>query len=156
MPLIRNLSHEYNAAYGRIQDELEALDNGASDDIFQTSASPFAGLEEEQVQTNDVMRAGDPVGVAARMSHIRQRLQLLLPVDEEVRPPMFIEPQLIEDWVEHFRHVVAQMPHPEHPLDELNREDSEIRKFASGIWSGRTCRFPDQLLRRLRPYVPVR
>ncbi|KAL9005638.1 MAG: hypothetical protein Q9188_001594 [Gyalolechia gomerana] len=153
MPRARDTSQEYDNSYQRILDELEALEGGASDGIFQTSASPF---ENEQLPSNDAIDVDEPAGLAACVSTIKHTLESLLPVEQEVRPAEYMPPQLMDDLVEHFRLVVTQMPKNEHPVANLQREKSELAEFIDDIWNGKACHFSDELLRRLRPHIPVR
>ncbi|KAL8945205.1 MAG: hypothetical protein Q9211_000286 [Gyalolechia sp. 1 TL-2023] len=153
MPRARNTCQEYDTSYQRILDELEVLGRGGSDDIFQTSASPFG---HEQVQLNDAININEPTGFAASISRVKHLLESLLPVEREVRPAEYTPPQLMDDLVEHFRLVVSKMPKNEHPVVNLQREKSELAEFIDDVWTGKACQFSDELLRRLRPHIPLR
>ncbi|KAL8944788.1 MAG: hypothetical protein Q9216_000210 [Gyalolechia sp. 2 TL-2023] len=153
MPRARITSQEYDDSFQRILDELEALEGGASDDIFQTSASPF---QNEHPPSNDAISIDEPAGLDAWASTIKQTLESLLPVEQEVRPSEYTPPQLMDDLVEHFRLVVSEMPSNEHPVVNLQREESELAEFIDDVWTGKACHFPDEFLRRLRPHIPVR
>ncbi|KAL8720113.1 MAG: hypothetical protein Q9225_002989 [Loekoesia sp. 1 TL-2023] len=151
MPRISNPCQEYNDSYQRILDELEALEDGAGDDIFETSESSF---EEEKLPLNDAINIDEPAGYAASVSTIKHKLKSLLPVEQEVRPETYMPPQLMEDLVEHFRLVVINMSHNEHPVIDSRRDKSEVAEFIDDCWTGRACPFPDEFLRRLRPHIP--
>ncbi|KAL8696091.1 MAG: hypothetical protein Q9224_002976 [Gallowayella concinna] len=134
----------------RIRQELKALEDGATDDIFQTRGS----LAEEQLPLNTAINLDEPAGSAGYDNRARDRLQYLFPVEQEVTPRRRMPRQLMEDIVRHFRSVIKDIPEDGLSVDDSNREESELHQFADRIWSGKACQFPDELLRRLRPYVP--
>ncbi|KAI4124333.1 MAG: hypothetical protein LQ338_004846 [Usnochroma carphineum] len=150
--LIQNFCRQYNTDVQRIRDELEALEDGASDDIFQTRAS----LYEEQLPLNIAISLDESAGVAAGVSLMKHRLHFLLPIEQPVRPATYIPPQLMNDIVEHFRRVVMDFPLDEHPMDSMRRENGKVHGFIDNFWNGKGCHFPDTLLRQLRPHAPER
>ncbi|KAL8805609.1 MAG: hypothetical protein Q9182_001874 [Xanthomendoza sp. 2 TL-2023] len=124
--------------------------DGASDDIFQTRVSP----SREELPLNTAINLNEPAGSAGYDNRARDRLQVLLPVEQEVTPRTRMPRQLMEDIVSHFRSIVKDIPEDGLSINETNQEVSEFHLFANGIWSGLACQFPDELLRRVRPYVP--
>lgn len=150
MPRAHNTTREYDTFYKRMLDELDALEGGASDDIFQTSASPF---EDEQLPPNNAVEIDDEAGYAACVSAIKDTLQTLLPLEQEVRPAEYTPPQLMDDLVEHFRLVVGQMPMDEDPVVNLRREKSELAGFIDKVWTGEACHFSGEFLRRIWPHI---
>lgn len=148
--LIQNSCRQYDADIQRIRDGLEALEGGASDDIFQTRASPF----EEQLPFNVAINLDEPEGVSASVGMMKQRLHYLLPIEQHVRPVALVPLELMYEVVDHFRQILTSFPHDEHPMDDLRRENGKIHEFVDDFWYGKTCHFPDTLLRRLRPYAP--
>lgn len=136
----------------RIRLEVEAMKNGAGDDMFQTREI----RSEDQRRLNRAINRAEPAGESGYDSMVRDRLQELLPLEQEVNPKEDMPPELMEDIVKHFRSVVKDIPESGLSHDDLDRERSEFHQFADRIWSGEACRFPDQLLRRVRPYVPFK
>ncbi|KAL8809589.1 MAG: hypothetical protein Q9200_003284 [Gallowayella weberi] len=153
---VRNTNHlvqytpQYDNDLRRIRQEVEALEDGASDDIFQTRGSPFG----EQLPLNTAINLNEPAGSAGFDNRARDRLQVLLPVEQEVTPRKRMPHQLMEDIARHFRSIVKDIPEDGLLFNETNRDESEFHLFADRIWSGVACQFPDKLLRRVRPYVP--
>ncbi|KAI4188529.1 MAG: hypothetical protein L6R41_002091 [Letrouitia leprolyta] len=153
MPRAHNTAQQYDVDYKRILGELDALESRASDDIFQTSASP---LDNEQLPPDDAIDFDEDAGYAACVGAIKDTLQTLLPLEQEVRPAEYTPPQLMDDLVEHFRLVVSRIPMNEDPVVNLHRERSELAGFIDDVWTGTACHFPTEFLRRLWPHIPVR
>ena len=150
----RNTNREQIDSYQRILDELDALGDGAGEEIFQTSASPFG--DDQDLPENEAIDYAEDEGFAATLSTTRYQLQMLLPIEQEVRPTTYMPPQLMEDLVEHFRQVMAKIPQTMHPIIDLERWEIEQSAFINYLWKSKVCHFPDELLRRLRPHLPGR
>ncbi|KAL9020726.1 MAG: hypothetical protein Q9185_002042 [Variospora sp. 1 TL-2023] len=70
--MIRKVQH--------MHDEFEALGGGASDDIFQTRASPFEG----DLPLNVAINLEEASDVAANNSILQHQLRSLLPIKQGV------------------------------------------------------------------------
>ncbi|KAI4282112.1 MAG: hypothetical protein L6R35_005482 [Caloplaca aegaea] len=79
--LIQNFLRQHDQDVQRMHDEFEALGNGASDDIFQTRASPLEG----DLPLNVAINLEEASGVAANTSILQHRLRSLLPIKQRVR-----------------------------------------------------------------------
>ncbi|KAI4141060.1 MAG: hypothetical protein LQ341_003620 [Variospora aurantia] len=76
--LSQNFLWQHDQDVQRMHDELEALGNGASDDIFQTQASPFEG----DLPLNVAITLEEASSVAANTSILQHRLRTLLPIKQ--------------------------------------------------------------------------
>ncbi|KAL8735622.1 MAG: hypothetical protein Q9166_000791 [cf. Caloplaca sp. 2 TL-2023] len=147
-----NTCRKFDDDLERIRLEIEALEDGADDDIFQTRGCPI----EEQLPPNTAIDLSDPAGIDAFDSTIKDRLQQLLPIEQEVNPRRHLPPLLMLDVVENFRSVVKGIPDDCLSFAAPNGDQSEFHRYADRIWNGEACRFADDFLRRVRPYVPFR
>ncbi|KAI4206896.1 MAG: hypothetical protein LQ346_000838 [Caloplaca aetnensis] len=150
--LIQNTSLQYAEDVYRIREELYQLEGGAGDEIFQTRMPPLG----EQMLFNVAIDLGTPEGVAAGELMVRQRLSSLLPIEQEARTATLIPPALKDDIVRHFRRMTMELPWNGDPSAPLNREDGRLDQFTDNFFEDFVCRFPDRLLRQIRPHVPTR
>lgn len=150
--LIPNTCRRLNEEVDRILEELEALDDGASDDIFQTRASPF----EEQLPLNIPINPEEHAGVVAEVSTMQHRLQSLFPIEQGPRPAALGTHQLMEEIVQQFRLILIKMPRDDDPIANFQRKGTVVHGYVDDVWLGRACHFPDGFLRRLRPQMPQR
>lgn len=149
----QNTSLEYDADVDRIHEELSALEEGASDEIFQSRMSPI----EEELPLNLAIDLRTPEGVAAGEAMVRQRLRSLLPIEQEARTPSPIPPELTNDIVRHFRRMTMELPWSGDPSAPLgDKEHRKLEDFTDDFFGDFICHFHDKLLRRLRPYAPTR
>ncbi|KAL8650845.1 MAG: hypothetical protein Q9210_003588 [Variospora velana] len=150
--LIQNFLQQHDQDVQRMHDQLEALRNGASDDIFQTRASPF----EEELPLNVAINLEEASGVAANTSILQHRLRSLLPIKQGVMYAGPVPPKLISDVADHFRQHIMKIPWDQHSWISLEGKKSKVQQFIDDVWKGKLCRFPDALLRRLFVYSPER
>lgn len=135
-----------------MHDEFEALGNGASDDIFQTRASPLEG----DLPLNVAINLEEASGVAANTSILQHRLRSLLPIKQRVRYAGQVPAQLISDVADHFRQHIMKFPWDQHSWISLEGKKRELEQLIDDVWEGKLCRFPDALLRRILVYSPER
>ncbi|KAL8907987.1 MAG: hypothetical protein Q9207_001061 [Kuettlingeria erythrocarpa] len=150
--LIQNTSLQYVDDVYRIREALYALEGGAGDEIFQTRMPPLG----EEMLFNVATDLGTPVGVAAGEVMVRQRLRTLLPIEQEATTATLIPPAVKDDIVRHFRRMTTELPWNGDPSATLDGEDGRLDQFTDNFFEDLVCRFPDRLLRRIRPYVPTR